>query len=149
MFRGYFGDAKVTMQAFTPDGWLKTGDLASRNADGTIAYRGRYTEFINRGGLKFSAVEVESLLVDLPALDQFAVIAREDERLGQRSLLVASVRPGYNISLADVTAHLASKNLARYKWPEELIMVEELPATPTGKIARVRLAELLSSKLNK
>jgi acyl-CoA synthetase (AMP-forming)/AMP-acid ligase II len=149
LFRGYLGDRQVTEQALTPDGWLKTGDLASRNADGTLAYRGRRTEFINRGGLKFSAVEVESLLVDLSALNQFAVIAREDERLGQRSLLVASLRPGYNISLEDVTAHLAAKNLARYKWPEQLIVVEELPATPTGKIARARLAELLPSKLDK
>lgn len=146
MFRGYLGDLEVTQQAVTPDGWLKTGDLTNRNEDGTLAYRGRRTEFINRGGLKFSAVEVESLLIDLSALNQFAIIAREDARLGQRSLLVASIRPGYTVNLKDVTAHLALKGLARYKWPEELIIVEELPATPTGKIARVRLAQLLESQ---
>lgn len=149
MFRGYLGDLEVTRQAVTPDGWLKTGDLASRNDDGTIAYRGRRTELINRGGLKFSAVEVESLLTDLAALNQFAVIATDDERLGQRSLLVASVRPGYTVRLEDVTAHLAAKGLAKYKWPEELILVEELPATPTGKIARVRVANLLVARANK
>ena len=145
-FRGYLGDKDITEQAVTPDGWLKTGDLASRNEDGTIAYRGRRTEFINRGGLKFSAVEVESLLTDLAALSQFAVIAQADERLGQRSLLVASTRPGYSLTLEEVTAHLAAKGLAKFKWPEELVLVDELPATPTGKIARVRLAELLRAK---
>lgn len=147
MFRGYLGDAEITRQALTGDGWLKTGDLASRNPDGTIAYQGRRTEFINRGGLKFSAVEVESLLVDLPALNQFAIVARNDERLGQRSCLVVSIRPGYTVTLENIAQHLDAKGLAKYKWPEELILVDEIPSTPTGKIARARLADLILAKI--
>jgi acyl-CoA synthetase (AMP-forming)/AMP-acid ligase II len=143
MFRGYLNDEQLTRDAVTPDGWLRTGDLASFNADGTIAFEGRRTELINRGGLKFSAVEVESLLVDLVPLNQFAIIARPDERLGERSSLIASLRPGYSITLTEITAHLAGKGLAKYKWPEELLLLDELPATPTGKIARVRLMGLL------
>jgi acyl-CoA synthetase (AMP-forming)/AMP-acid ligase II len=143
MFRGYLHDEALSRESVTSDGWLRTGDLASFNADGTVAYQGRRTELINRGGLKFSAVEVESLLVDLVQLNQFAIIARADERLGERSCLVASIRPGYTITLADIIAHLASKGLAKYKWPEELLLVDELPSTPTGKIARARLANLL------
>jgi non-ribosomal peptide synthetase component E (peptide arylation enzyme) len=143
MFCGYLNDEQLTHDAITTDGWLRTGDLASFNADGTVAFEGRRTELINRGGLKFSAVEVESLLVDLVPLNQFAIIARPDERLGERSALVASLRPGYSITLVEITAHLAAKGLAKYKWPEELLLLNELPATPTGKIARVRLMGLL------
>ncbi|HZR41402.1 MAG TPA: AMP-binding protein, partial [Ktedonobacteraceae bacterium] len=90
MFRGYLHDEELTRVSVT-DGWLHTGDLASLNTDGSVAYQGRRTELINRGGMKFSAVEVESLLVDLVALNQLAVIAQPDERLGERSCLVASL----------------------------------------------------------
>jgi acyl-CoA synthetase (AMP-forming)/AMP-acid ligase II len=147
MFRGYLHDEELSRASVTTDGWLRTGDLASLNPDGNVAYQGRRTELINRGGLKFSAVEVESLLVDLVQLNQFAIIARADERLGERSCLVASLRPGYTITLADVLAHLAAKGLAKYKWPEELLLLDELPGTPTGKVARARLANLLQTQI--
>jgi acyl-CoA synthetase (AMP-forming)/AMP-acid ligase II len=146
MFRGYLHDPELTRQAITADGWLHTSDLASRNADGNIAYQGRRTELINRGGLKFSAVEVESLLSDMPQLNQFAVISRPDPRLGERAYLVAALRPGSTITLADVVAHLEAKGLAKYKWPEDLIVVEELPSTATGKIARARLINQLKTR---
>jgi acyl-CoA synthetase (AMP-forming)/AMP-acid ligase II len=145
MFRGYLHDPELTRQAVTADGWLRTSDLASRNEDGNIAYQGRRTELINRGGLKFSAVEVESLLSDMPQLNQFAVISRPDPRLGERAYLVAAVRPGSTITLDDVVAHLAAKGLAKYKWPEDLILIEELPSTATGKIARARLIDQLKT----
>jgi acyl-CoA synthetase (AMP-forming)/AMP-acid ligase II len=146
MFRGYLHDPELTRQAVTADGWLHTSDLASCNEDGNIAYQGRRTELINRGGLKFSAVEVESLLSDMPQLNQFAVISRPDPRLGERAYLVAATRPGSTITLADVVAHLAAKGLARYKWPEDLILIEELPSTATGKIARARLIDQLETR---
>lgn len=145
MFRGYLYDPELTHQAITTDGWLRTSDLASRNPDGNIAYQGRRTELINRGGLKFSAVEVESLLSDMPQLNQFAIISRPDPRLGERACLVAAIRPGSTITLDDIVAHLSAKGLARYKWPEDLILIEELPSTATGKIARARLIDQLKT----
>lgn len=145
MFRGYLGDPERTAEAVTGEGWLRTGDLAAGTADGNFAYRGRRTEFLNRGGLKFSAVEVENLLSELPELAQFAILARDDERLGQRAVLVAAVRPGARLSLETVITHLNGRGLAKYKWPEELLIVDELPTTPTGKIARVRLRQLIDN----
>jgi cyclohexanecarboxylate-CoA ligase len=145
MFRGYLGDPERTAEAVTGEGWLRTGDLAAGTEDGNIAYRGRRTEFLNRGGLKFSAVEVENLLSELPELAQFAILARDDERLGQRAVLVAAVRPGARLSLETVITHLDGRGLAKYKWPEELLIVDELPTTPTGKIARVRLRQLIDN----
>ncbi|MFE9816589.1 class I adenylate-forming enzyme family protein [Streptomyces sp. NPDC005773] len=140
MFRGYHGAPELTRAALTGDGWLRSGDLASLNPDGSVSYRGRADELINRGGLKFSALEVEELLNDLPQLAQHAVLGRPDPRLGQRSCLVAALREGAGgLTLGEVTAHLSAKGLATYKLPEQLVIVETLPTTVTGKIARSRL----------
>ena len=136
MFRGYYHDEELTRSYVMDDGWLLTGDLAAMNADGTIAYRGRKTETINRGGLKFSALEVESLLTDLPHIQQMAVVSRPDVRLGERAVLLVALRSGYALTLEDVQEHLRKKELAPYKWPEEIKIMDALPTTPTGKIAR-------------
>jgi cyclohexanecarboxylate-CoA ligase len=145
MFSGYFRAPEATRDALTPDGWLRSGDLAELNADGTVSYRGRTDELINRGGLKFSALEVESLLNDLPQLTQHAIVAQPDSRLGQRSCLIVALREGATMSLEEVTAHLSGKGLATYKLPERLVVVDRLPTTVTGKIARARLADVLLS----
>jgi cyclohexanecarboxylate-CoA ligase len=139
MFSGYYRAAETTRDALTADGWLRTGDLAVLYPDGSVGYRGRADELINRGGLKFSALEVEELLNDLPQLAQHAVVAEPDPRLGQRSCLVVALRDGTGLTLDDVTGHLAGKGLATYKLPERLVVVDELPTTVTGKIARARL----------
>ncbi|MGO4429591.1 AMP-binding protein, partial [Streptomyces sp. MCAF7] len=78
LFQEYFEDPELTRNAFTGDGWLRTGDLASLNEDGTIAFRGRDAEVINVGGVKFSAAEIEALLDDLPGLGLLAVVGRPD-----------------------------------------------------------------------
>jgi cyclohexanecarboxylate-CoA ligase len=145
LFTGYLNAPDSTKAAFTADGWLRTGDLATLNEDGSVSHRGRADERINRGGLKFSATEVESLLSDLPQLALCAVVARPDPRLGQRSCLLATLRDGHSLTLAEVVGHLKGKDLATYKLPEELVIVPALPTTATGKVARARLAPLLSA----
>lgn len=142
LFRGYHGAPELTRAALTPDGWLRTGDLAVLHPDGSVGYRGRADELINRGGLKFSALEVEELLGDLPQLAQHAIVGRPDPRLGQRSCLLAALRDGAGLTLDEVTGHLSGKGLATYKLPEELVVVDRLPTTVTGKIARHRLASI-------
>ncbi|MFF3544289.1 class I adenylate-forming enzyme family protein [Streptomyces platensis] len=139
MFRGYLHAPELTRAALTADGWLRSGDLAVLNPDGSVSYRGRADELINRGGLKFSALEVEELLNDLPQLAQHAVVGRPDPRLGQRSCLLAALREGAALTLDEVTGHLSGKGLATYKLPEQLVIVDRLPTTVTGKIARARL----------
>ncbi|MFJ4691240.1 class I adenylate-forming enzyme family protein [Streptomyces sp. NPDC088766] len=139
MFSGYFRAPEQTAAALTPDGWLRSGDLAALGPDGSVSYRGRSDELINRGGLKFSALEVEELLDDLPQLAQHAVVGRPDPRLGQRSCLLGALREGARLTLEDVTEHLSRKGLATYKLPEQLVLVDRLPTTVTGKIARARL----------
>ncbi|MGW4684806.1 type I polyketide synthase [Streptomyces sp. NPDC004244] len=144
LFRGYLADPEATAAALTADGWLRTGDLACRNEDGTIGYRGRQAERINVGGLKFSASEIEALLADLPQLENAAVTGRADDRLGEFPVLIAQLRPGTRLTLEDVRAHLAARGVAAYKWPLELVVVDAVPVTPTRKVARGRLAALLA-----
>ena len=145
MFHGYYGEWQMTNESVDSETWLHTGDLASWNHDGTIQYRGRRTEMINRGGLKFSALEVESLLSDMAEIAQHAIMPRFDRRLGERACLVVAFAPGRSITLDEVCRHLADKGLAKYKWPEELVVLEVLPTTPTGKIARAGLKEAVSA----
>ncbi|MEV2219229.1 beta-ketoacyl synthase N-terminal-like domain-containing protein [Nocardia vinacea] len=139
----YFEDLELTGAAWTADGWLRTGDRASMNADGTIAFRGRDVEVINVGGVKFAATEVETLLDEVAALDRIAIVGRPDERLGEYPCAVVTLRPDTTIALEEITAHLTAHGVAHYKIPIELIVLERMPLTPTGKIARGRLIGLL------
>ncbi|MER6175939.1 type I polyketide synthase [Streptosporangium sp. NPDC001681] len=143
LFKEYLAEPELTRAALTADGWLRTGDRASLNADGTVAFRGRDADLINVGGVKFSATEVEVLLATFPGLRQVAVVGRPDERLGEYPCLVASLRDGGSVTLGEVTEHLAAKGVADYKMPAELILLEEVPCTPTGKIAKSRLIAML------
>ncbi|KAK1182739.1 type I polyketide synthase [Streptomyces sp. NBS 14/10] len=143
LFQEYFEDPELTRNAFTGDGWLRTGDLASVNEDGTIAFRGRDAEVINVGGVKFSAAEIEALLDDLPGLGLLAVVGRPDDRLGEYPCLAVTLRDGASVTLDQITGHLAAKGVAEYKIPVELIVLDDMPCTPTGKIAKSRLATVL------
>ncbi|MCX4092551.1 type I polyketide synthase [Nocardia sp. alder85J] len=144
MFRGYLGDPAGTAAALTADGWLRTGDLASIHPDGTVAYRGRDAEVINVGGVKFAASDIESLLSDLPQVATAAIAAKPDPRLGQYPCLIVATRPGHTLDLATVRAHLLAKGAAEYQLPLELLLVDTVPVTPTGKVARGRLAQVLA-----
>ncbi|MBV9649744.1 MAG: AMP-binding protein [Pseudonocardiales bacterium] len=145
IFGGYLNDPQLTKAAFTDDGWFRTGDLAWANPDGSFSYWGRADDLINRGGMKFTGAEIEQLLADIPDIDQLAVMGRPDVRLGQRSCLVVSLRPGGTLTLHTVTNHLKDKDLATYKFPEELVVLDSLPTTPTGKVSRARLRTMLQA----
>ncbi|MEU7633549.1 beta-ketoacyl synthase N-terminal-like domain-containing protein [Nocardia sp. NPDC049220] len=140
---GYFEDPELMAAALTADGWLRTGDRACLRDDGAIAFRGRDAELINVGGVKFSAPEVETLLDDVPGMDRIAVVGRPDDRLGEYPCLVVTVRTGAVVTLDRITAHLTAKGVAEHKIPIELIVLEQMPCTPTGKIARSRLVAML------
>ncbi|GAA4765966.1 class I adenylate-forming enzyme family protein [Citricoccus nitrophenolicus] len=146
MMREYLGDPERTSQAIDCEGWLHTGDLASLDADGYIYYHGRMTDFINRGGMKFSAVEVENVLSEMSQLEHIAIIPVVDDRLGQRAVAAAVVSEGQTVTLEEITAHLEGRGLAKYKWPERLVLIDEMPSTATGKIMRNKLTEVLAGK---
>ncbi|SCE41173.1 pimaricinolide synthase, loading module/candicidin polyketide synthase FscA [Streptomyces sp. SolWspMP-5a-2] len=159
LFRGYFGEPELTRSVLTGDGWLRTGDLASIGADGLVSFHGRSAELINVGGRKFNAVEIQTLLAEMPDIGPLAVVARPDPRLGEYPVLVVTERtaptaptapseapaaPRGTVALRDVTAFLRASGTAEYKIPLEVVALPALPRTPAGKINRRALEQHLA-----
>jgi acyl-CoA synthetase (AMP-forming)/AMP-acid ligase II len=140
VFEGYVDNAEATAEAFTADGWFRTGDLATLDAEGRVRIHGRRTEQVNRGGVKFHPADVEDVLARHPAVRQAALVGLPDARLGERACCVVVLAPGAPPpALADLTALLDAAGVAKFKWPERLEIVEALPLTPTGKVQRAVL----------
>ncbi|HWC84730.1 MAG TPA: AMP-binding protein [Pseudonocardiaceae bacterium] len=135
-----YTDAELTKQSFDDEGWYHTGDVGELDEDGYLTITGRKADFIIRGGENLSALEIEELLLALPAVAEVAVVAAPDLRLGEHAAAVVRVRPGHALpTLAEVRGHLARAGLAKQKWPEELHRVSEFPRTASGKVQKFRL----------
>jgi cyclohexanecarboxylate-CoA ligase len=127
-----------------PEGWFDTGDLARMDSSGYIRISGRSKDVIIRGGENIPVVEVESLLYKHSAVAQVAIVAYPDERLGERACAIVVPKAGQTLDFAEMTAFLKSQKLAIQYIPERLILQDALPATPSGKIQKFRLREMLS-----
>ena len=127
------------------DGWFDTGDLAYMNAAGYIRIAGRSKDVIIRGGENIPVVEVEALLYKHPAVAQVAIVAYSDERLGERACAVIVPKPGEMIDFQGMSDFLKSHRLAVQYIPEKLIVRDAMPATPSGKIQKFRLRDMLSA----
>jgi cyclohexanecarboxylate-CoA ligase len=141
-FGGYL--KRPQWNATDPDGWFDTGDLARMDANGYIRISGRSKDVIIRGGENIPVVEVEALLYKHPAVAQVAIVAYPDERLGERACAVIVPRTGHGIDFAEMTTFLASHKLAIQYVPERLVVRDVMPVTPSGKIQKYRLREMLS-----
>jgi o-succinylbenzoate---CoA ligase len=141
LMRGYRADAASTSVAFTRDGWLRSGDAGRFDGEGRLQVLGRLDDVINTGGEKVWPQEVESAVSTHPTVADVAVAGRPDAEWGER--VVAYVVPADRAappSLADLRDHAAS-TIARFKAPHELVIVDELPRTASGKVRRGALAE--------
>ena len=146
-FGGYL--KRPHLNATTQDGWFDTGDQARMDARGYIRITGRSKDVIIRGGENIPVVEVESLLYKHPAVAQAAVVAYADERLGERACAVIVLKPGAaEPVLADLTGFLRAQKLAPHYLPERLVVLPEMPATPSGKIQKFKLREQLKASLH-
>src|SRR5512139_2746792 len=125
------------------DGWFDTGDLARMDEAGYIRITGRSKDVIIRGGENIPVVEIEALLYRHPAVAQVAIVAYADERLGERACAVVVPKSGASIDFAAMTEFLKSHKLAQQYVPERLVLREAMPATPSGKIQKFRLREML------
>lgn len=133
---GYL-DAELSVTAFDADGWYHTGDVGVVDADGYVTITDRKADVIIRGGENISALEVEEVLLTMPAVAEAAVVAAPDERLGERVVAVLRLRTGEVLPTRDeVRAHFDSAGLARQKWPEELHQVDDFPRTASGKVQK-------------
>lgn len=143
-FGGYL--KRPHLNATTDDGWFDTGDQARMDAQGYIRITGRSKDVIIRGGENIPVVEVEALLYKHPAVAQAAVVAYADERLGERACAVIVLKPGAaEPALADLTDFLRAQKLAPHYLPERLVVLAEMPATPSGKIQKFKLREQLKA----
>ncbi|TPQ26623.1 cyclohexanecarboxylate-CoA ligase [Cupriavidus pinatubonensis] len=138
---GYLDDPERTRQAFTPEGWLFTGDLATLDAEGYMRIVGRKKDIINRGGLKISAREVEDLLLQHPLVKEAVVVAVPDARLGEKCCACIVPAGPREPKLADLIQFLEVRGIARYKLPEFLVILAQFPMTPSGKIQKSLLRE--------
>jgi salicylate---CoA ligase len=146
--RGYYRAAEQNARAFTADGWYRSGDICRWTPEGNLIVEGRDKDMINRGGEKISAEEVENLVYQqLPSLSQVAAVAMPDPVLGERVCLYAVPRPGAGVTLHDVRALMEKAGVARFKLPERLVTVDELPLTKVGKIDKKALRTDIAERL--
>ncbi|HET9855848.1 MAG TPA: AMP-binding protein [Methylomirabilota bacterium] len=146
-FVGYFQRPQFTADGHTADGWFKTGDRGTLDAEGYLAITGRSKDLIIRGGENIPVVEVENLLYTHPKIAGVAIVAVPDPRLGERACAVVIPREGETITLGEIVGFLEGHELARQKLPERLEIVSEFPMTPSGKIQKYRLRELVAARI--
>lgn len=146
-FAGYFKRPQFTDEGHTADGWFKTGDRATLDTDGYVSITGRTKDVIIRGGENIPVVEVENLLYTHPKISGVAIVAMPDPRLGERACAVVTPREGQSLTLPEITAFLEGHQLSRQKFPERLEIVSEFPTTPSGKIQKYRLRQLVAERM--
>lgn len=120
-------------------GWFDTGDLARIDRDGYVRITGRTKDVIIRGGENVPVVEVEGLIYQHPGVQEVAVVAMPDPRLGERACAFVVLREAASLTFPELVAFLGERHLARNYLPERLEVVEALPKTPSGKIQKVVL----------
>ena len=144
---GYLDNPAANRDAFTADGWFRTGDLGYfADADGNVRIAGRKKEIVNRGGKKYFPREIEELLYEHPKIVQAAIVGAPDPRLGEKNCLCAIVKEGTTLTLDEVVAFLKGR-VADYKLPEALVVMSDFPMTPTGKIRRPELVKRVDGRV--
>jgi len=139
-FMGY-AEPALNADTFTADGWFRTGDLGVLDTDGYLRITGRLKDIIVRKGEKISAPELEELIGECPAVAEVAVIALPDPQTGERACAVVRLAEGASLTLADLSAYLTRRGLAKQKHPEQLEIVAALPRTESGKVHKAALRD--------
>ena len=135
LFLGY-ADPVHSAEAFDTEGFFRTGDIGYVTADNAVVFTGRIKDLINRGGEKISAKEVEDLLHQHPGVMNAAVVAMPHARLGETVCAYVIPKPGQVVTAADITALLDAAGVARQKYPERFIFVDDFPKTASGKVKK-------------
>ncbi|MGW1678135.1 (2,3-dihydroxybenzoyl)adenylate synthase [Saccharopolyspora sp. NPDC002376] len=144
--RGYYRAAEHNANAFTPDGFYRTGDVVRLTAEGNIVVEGRAKDQINRGGEKIAAEEVENHLLAHPAVHDAAVVSMPDDYLGERSCAFVVPR-GTPPKARELIKFVRERGLAAYKVPDRVEFVEQFPQTGVGKVSKRDLREAISREL--
>jgi acyl-CoA synthetase (AMP-forming)/AMP-acid ligase II len=140
---GYWGDPEATMRAFTPAGGVRTGDLGWVDEQGRLRLAGRSRERYVRGGYNVHPMEVEGVLCDHPDIAAVAVVGRPDPVMGEIGVAVVVARPGRHVPSVESLRAFLDGRLARYKHPDEVLVLSSLPLTAMEKVDRRALEVLV------
>ena len=145
-FVGYLKRMEDTIKEHT-DGWFITGDRAVMDEDGYIRIAGRNKDIIIRGGENIPVAYVENVIYEHPDVSVVQIIAMPDPRLQEKACAFISMKPGRTpLTLETLREFLAEKGIAKQYWPEHVEIVEDFPRTPSGKIQKFRLRELVTER---
>ncbi|MGD0854967.1 MAG: AMP-binding protein [Dehalococcoidia bacterium] len=148
--RGYYKAPERNKEAFTPDGYYRTGDLVTMDAAGNITWKGRIKDCIDRGGEKINAEEVENYILKFSKVNSVAVIGMPDKEFGERICAFVVLKGGATFTLEELQDFLVKEvHVARFKVPERLEFIDELPITKIGKYEKKSLKEKITSILKK
>ena len=146
-FDGYFDNPEATAEAFTADGWFRTGDVAVRDDEGFYAIIGRVKDVIRTGGESVSPSEVELAIADHPALSDVAVVGLPDAQWGEVVCAVLVVRDGADTPTLDEIQDHVEARLAKFKRPRRIEVLVRIPRTPaTNQVQRRLIIEQLMSR---
>jgi len=137
---GYFGNEHATRAAMDAEGWFGTGDVASVDAQGRLVIRDRAKDLVKSGGEWISSIDLENAALSHPAIAACAVVAMPHPKWDERPVLVAVAAGDARPALEEVHAHMAD-HFAHWQLPDDLVWVEELPLTATGKISKLTLRQ--------
>jgi 2,3-dihydroxybenzoate-AMP ligase len=144
--RGYYNAPDINAQAFTKDGFYRMGDIVRKR--GRYVYtEGRRKDLINRGGEKISCDEIENLIFRLPLVKEVSLVAMADPVFGEKACACVVLQPGATLSFADLIAHLRAQQIASFKLPERLEVMESFPISPAGKILKRELREIVAARI--
>ncbi len=146
MCLGYAADDH-NAEAFEPDGYFHTGDLAMMTGDGAMVITGRSKDLIIRGGENISPREVEDALHEHPAIHEAAVVAMPHERMGETGCAYVVLEDGATLNFEEMVAFLGGTGMAKQKYPERLEIIDEFPRTAAGKIRKNVLRDRIAAAL--
>jgi acyl-CoA synthetase (AMP-forming)/AMP-acid ligase II len=143
VFDGYFAAPEINARSFTEDGWFRTGDLFEIDASSRYyQFVGRLKQQINRGGVKISPDEIDAVLAEHPDIAEAAVVGYPDDVLGERVCAVVVPKAGRTVTVEALQQHFRQRDLAIFKCPERVRLIERLPRNPVGKVIRSDIARI-------
>jgi 2,3-dihydroxybenzoate-AMP ligase len=145
--RGYFGVPEYNARTFTSDGFYRSGDLMRRHKSGNYVVEGRKKDLINRGGEKISAEEIENLILSHPSVKNASCVPVPDPVLGERMCACVLLRENARLTFEELKNFLLGKEIAKYKLPERLEILQDFPLSPFGKVSKKTLTEMISQKM--
>jgi len=144
--RGYYNAPEKTRAAFTADGFYCTGDLV-RQVNGNLYVEGRIKDIINRGGEKISCEEIENYILAHPKVKNACVVAMPDPVFGEKACAFVILIDGATINLRELNGYLLRRDIAKFKLPERLKLLQEFPTSPAGKILRRELRQIITDEI--